>query len=938
MSFLALVSCVKEDFIQQNGGMTGKGIQIIGAAEDFDIKTVGTRADGDVADSHITEMTMFIFKSDGSLIQGYSDVETKTPVSSAINIQKANPTFLIDTQEGKLESLGESSKSTVYYKNKNTETDLTSCSIYIVANAWHQLESKLNDITSLATLNAVLLNVDNTLDMPKNEAGEYRGFPMIGTHDSNVTFNLTQGGTNSHSVATIPLKKLYSKVRFSLQVNSEQIVQGGQTPKFELEKVEVFNIPTKVRMGYTTADYTITAAGSTVITDSNIGDYYHYASTVTPSVPFVINDFAKKVISHSSSSTTDDVIEFGFYMPEHMVTPNTITYPSNITDDVKQYYKPKGVAAANNGDGTTSNAKIAPYIRIHGTYTDHNGQIKTVKYDIYLGQNNSDDFEVKRNQQLNNYVIITGLTNRKNAYGEDQTNISVDHRVEVEDKGYNLSMEREAILDAHFEVRPLDIELQPGASMTVVIPNSYSDGTNTITQDWLAMESDVTAQNANGTENAGLYVNVTDKRKGVRKYFTTDLVSTLNTSLSDGNNNRVITVSHSGTSTTTEIHRIWFYIDENPNVYDKTGTGAQTGEEGYTVSTTQYRLGKVNFYYAASGTPDTSAKPEATINFQQWNLWRVWNSDGTRYYDIEHEEEYLNNYASDQSYGETQDGMPWGLEGLQLSEKVQSFAYNSGITTDSGIVKIIVEIVEAIVNGSIVNKPFYDFYNTKAEAESCGLEGTEDEYFPYNGKNFCEKIITKANAENKTELRIDNLTLVDSPKSAIEYCYNKNKRNGNGTVVTMNWYLPAIDEIQEITTGAYDEFDGVFQKNFYWSSQPAYKMANWKYTGALATYTGKLYYDNVNYARATRTIVDATGNFTYEPSGMIATNETWTLYGKENNGSIFDNSDDYYPNPTKEWDNSECKYDLGYKSRTNEADWCRIRAVYRSGTGTKTGN
>jgi hypothetical protein len=192
-----------------------------------------------------------------------------------------------------------------------------------------------------------------------------------------------------------------------------------------------------------------------------------------------------------------------------------------------QYYKPKGVDAVPNGGGTTSAAKIATFVRIHGSYTDHNGQILGVKYDIYLGQNNYDDFTVKRNQQLNNKLIITGLTNHKNAYNnedingdgkidEKDLNISIDHRVEVSDRGFNLSMERTAILDAHFEVRPLDIELQAGASMTVTIPDGY--------RDWVAMEDDAAASSG---KNSSLYVNTSTARKGVRKYFTTNLVKEL---------------------------------------------------------------------------------------------------------------------------------------------------------------------------------------------------------------------------------------------------------------------------------------------------------------------------------------------------------------------------------------------------------------------------
>ena len=276
---------------------------------------------------------------------------------------------------------------------------MTSCHIYIVANAWDQLILKddngnrhIDNIKTLADLEAFVYNVDSTLAMPMIDKDSFRGFPMIGKQQGN-SFNLHKEGNNdNNSVATIPLKKLYSKVCFTMQINADQVV-AGQTPSFKIEKVEVFNVPNKVRMGRkldangkpvygdTNADDYLTEMD--VISTTTPGEYYHFTGT-----PFTIDKFNKRTISHSTSLTTDDVIEFGFYMPEHKVTPNQIKYPDKITPDAKQYYKPAGVGQSRNGDGSISAAKIATFVRIHGSYTDHNGQILGVKYDIYLGQNN----------------------------------------------------------------------------------------------------------------------------------------------------------------------------------------------------------------------------------------------------------------------------------------------------------------------------------------------------------------------------------------------------------------------------------------------------------------------------------------------------------------------------------------------------------------------
>lgn len=931
-----LVSCAQDELDLGGNGISSKnGFQIIGAAEDFDVKTVGTRADGDeVADSYISEMTMFIFKADGSLVQGYSDSGLTTACSSAINIQKGNPTFLVDTEDGILASLDGSNQTLIYYNNQ--ATDLGQCKIYIVANAWHQLQPELNNITTIAALEAFTLDIDATLGMPKKDDTHYRGFPMIGTHLDAVKFNLEKGGSNSHSVATIPLKKLYSKVRFTMQVNATQVV-SGQIPKFQIKNVEVFNVPTKVRMGRAldangkpeygadAADDYITEIADGSITDANKADYYRFTGNGVD--PFVITEFKdnRTTIEHTLSATPSDnyLIEFGFYMPEHKVTPSTITYPDGITDDLKQYYKPQCVGVVRKGDGTITAAKIATFVRIHGTYTDHNGQIKDVKYDIYLGQNNSTDFTVKRNQLLNNKLVIKGLTNFHDAYPDVQGNISIDHRVDVDYKGFNLSVEREAILDSHFEVRPLDVELSPGSTMTITIPEEY--------RSWLAMEDDAKARAA--TDRTP-YI----RDKGVRKYFTTDLVSELNRPVDNGGNGGKIKIVHDVTQEKSKIFRIWFYIDENPNVYDKL-LGADGGitsspSDGYTVygeGEKMYRNCPVEFRYEGIdneniGGGAATVSKTVKVNFQQWNLWRVWNTQRTRYYDIEHEEEYLNIYASDQNYGETQDGMEWGLDGIQLSHTQQA-AYvredNGGIL--SWVLNTFSNGFTEWVNDMITNSgisPYYDFYLTRDNPYSSITPRD------YQGLFLNKEIATTLKASSDPKAKIDGVILTEKPTSAFSYCYNKNKRNGEGRVENQNWYLPAIDEIEEIAMGAYDEFDKVFQSKEYWSCQPAFTRNKisvnislaWIITGST---DGDYYEDDIDRARSTKIVYNETTQ-KYENISSSVDGSTNLL--KIKNKSTFD-SELVYSEPISAGET--ITYHEGNNSRIGEK--CRIRAVYRSG-------
>ena len=985
LAFL-FTSCVVDDlqYIENRPIDVENGIKIFGTVQDFDIKKVTTRADEGSSelpsDSFISEMTMFVFKGDGELIQGYSsrtvtkyddknnaeEVEyvNSDECSSAINLQKANPTFLIDTQDGLIASLDGDSPTVIFYDHK--AEDLTKCKIYIVANAWHALEPKLDEIKTLADLEAITLDIDDNLSMPKKDDGSYRGFPMIGTHrkfannEGADTFDLCKTGENkAGAVAKIPLKKLFSKVSFTIQVNANEVVN---TPKFKLEKVEVFNVPSKARLGReldsngkptyeNSKDYIVEMVG----TSSYIPENYYHFTKQPKELPNT--SFSRTEISHTTQKKLTEgsefLIEFGFYMPEHKVTPNynssTFTgYPENIDEDFKQYYKPDLVEAVRNGDGTTTNGKNATFVRIHGKYTDHNGQIKNVRYDIYLGQNNTDDFTVKRNQLLTNKLVITGLTNYYDAYGDVAGNISIDHRVDVDYAGFNLSMERTAILDSHFEVRPLDIELSPLSTMTITIPEGY--------RDWVGMESDV----ARYAED-GRYVS-TGNRKAVRKYFTNDLVTELNKATKEPltvegatitANGPEIRIEYNGTGS--KIFRIWFYVDENPNVYDKLGLGKQSTEsDTYTVGSELYRNCPVEFKYIGTDLDITDGiatiNKTVTINFQQWNLWRVWSADRKRYYDIEHEEEYLNNYASDQQYGGTQDGMPYGLEGIQLSRKYPSIALGQS-TGVAGWFNQEDAYTEAFMK--LDDAPYYDFYLATDITKISELAKTEKlTVRNYSGLSFNEEIATtlKGNyAAQQTEhneekgylAQIEKLNLTQSPSSAFAYCYHKNKRNDKGEVVEQKWFLPAIDEIEDITVGAYDEFNKVFQNKFYWSCQPSYDpievalSVTWTLIGSgtsFGTTSATYYLDNQQRARSTSVYFngfDDNGKAVYKPSSS-SDGGTIRKYTGIVKASILSGNKVTIEDGYKDLSSSVSFDNVpGNKARTAK---CRIRAVYRSGT------
>ena len=112
----------------------------------------------------------------------------------------------------------------------------------------------------------------------------------------------------------------------------------------------------------------------------------------------------------------------------------------------------------------------------------------------------------------------------------------------------------------------------------------------------------------------------------------------------------------------------------------------------------------------------------------------------------------------------------------------------------------------------------------------------------------------------------------EQAKGAVEYCYNRNKRNSNGTVAKVEWYLPSADELEDFIVAAYDYYEE-FQDKYYWTSQPAYIRNAFYYEYAnygtiTDAYAFKAYKDNPNYARATKVVYVGGDEFSYAKSGL----------------------------------------------------------------------
>lgn len=677
--------------------------------------------------------------------------------------------------------------------------------LYIFANLPNlptEYDGSLNDLLNLALS-------DPGITRPST------GFPMIGslgdtTRDGKEFVLMPMSGNRMElptvggvptDYLNIPMNAIFAKVSFEISVAADQDVDVHDPPRFEMTGYEVHNLPSTV----------------------SFNEGKNKEGTEQPVRGEAVS-VTLSGIAEGGDEGGGSTIMFDFYLPERFLTPDTtadnFSYPLGENGGVvvgfnsipkkhknfAQRYKPLLL-----GDD-----QKATYVTIKGKYRDHHEYYHDVSYDIYLGADNYGDFNIKRNSQYINKLTIKGITSSADQ-AVNPSAVSIDHRVNVERSSpLIISLRRESQLDAHYEVRPLRLriagdEVPSGATVTVEVVDP-DDAT------WVRLEKSGSGSDyiENGTS------------AGKRKYFTTGLV----TSTLAGN--KILTFNAGELST--EVNTtVWIYVDEATDM-----SAAQTSR------TTRSATIRVT-YSDASGETD-----EKEYKLVQNNLHKisVVDDDESRDYYIECYEEYLYNYDSEDSYGQIlEEGLPWGLDGVQLSSKHKSFKIDE---TNSDW-----QASDYAKENSLLT---YDFYTWAQDSEvltNSGISGTEARH-EYAGQEFTKEIVSTAG--------IQYLTMAEQAKSAVQYCYNRNKRNADGSV-DVKWYLPSADELEDFIVVAYGYYEE-FQDNYYWTSQPAYNRNAFYYeykeyetdlgflggigTKTVDTYVFNVYEDNTKYARATR--------------------------------------------------------------------------------------
>lgn len=480
-------------------------------------------------------------------------------------------------------------------------------------------------------------------------------------------------------------------------------------------------------------------------------------------------------------------ISFTFYMYENIQQPewkidpgeewaNPNVDPATLTDaEREKALYPDGVSK-------TQRQRYKPYLAhadaasivLHGFYMTYNGAAYEVRYTLYLGANHTNDFSVKRNHQYKNDITIKGLTAQDSETGEYTLDARVN--VEEEDNEYYIAMLRERNHDAHFCITPMDVYLfAPEAvnpTMEVIL-GEVPEGSET--PDPATVPDWVRLERIAAADMAAGTVS----ESGFTAYAQGGSHLAVGTPWTAGNGKRAFFTRgmlkaggalYGNTRTTIQDSRDRVYFYLDENL------------------ALQDRSATVTMIYKENGVE----KRRRTLLLEQAHLLPVAMRDGGTLY-MEQYEEYLDHYdpldeyATDQIY----DGLPWadlnsGLEDFEVEQLYETW-FATPITSTA--------------------------YDPPGQVFNDG--------YPYT--SF---VIYRSNQ--------GVMTLNDRPRSAFEYCFNRNKRNMDGTIdmqydykswydayleVTngSKWFLPGIRQMEDALTQYYTTF-GEFQTDYYWSS------------------------------------------------------------------------------------------------------------------------
>lgn len=429
------------------------------------------------------------------------------------------------------------------------------------------------------------------------------GMPMVGSVELDFD-QLRDTGSVAARQVDIKMYALLSRLDFIISLNSDETDITGTYPQMTLKEFGLYNVPKYINV-----------AESNSNSNFNESDYFDQEVTYGPTI-----------------SNKSGQIRISLYMFENKQGIHTgYSYPDGIEDHPqdKQRYKPLIAEENNLTEKATYFTFSANYIDFHGTSID-------VSYKLYVGANNTDDFNIRRNHQYKSNISIVGI--KTSDYGDIdgmEGSNTFDARVTIsESQPFFLSMIQERALDAHFGVVPIDIYLASGSDKVRL--EVVNDG---VSRSMMKLH----------------YIGrrATQEGDGKQQYFYTDMISN---AASYGLSDDISNISNT--------HRVYIYVDENISLKSRTGY--------------------INVYYNGASTPST------TLAIEQVGLIPVIVGDNEQLVFCESYEEYLDFYDPLQPYNSPSlyKGLAWGAKGKDAGKRnnyTEGKSITATIVSQSGV-------------------------------------------------------------------------------------------------------------------------------------------------------------------------------------------------------------------------------------------------------------
>ena len=303
----------------------------------------------------------------------YNKFEVPTKAGEETNIYTAF--FLLFDGEGKRVSLKDltitnNEISPVLVLSANGSNTATAYFLVNVSKAYAEEIKTLSDLA----VNPIPLSFseeEGTVGIPLltddlKEIKDAKCIPMVGSDDIDFT---QDAGRTIH----VTLERLFAKIEVNLTVD----IDGGVSSNFNVTEFKIKNIPNNVAVNC-------------------VNNLTKWAKDAENEISYPI--------------TENDATSFTFYAPEHLIG----TLSKQGIDNTKQSNKPKLIEGAD---------WQPMYISVKGNLFD--GRATTyndITYNIYLGKNSTNNFDIERNLHYVNNINITGVntTDNRISFGGDK--------------------------------------------------------------------------------------------------------------------------------------------------------------------------------------------------------------------------------------------------------------------------------------------------------------------------------------------------------------------------------------------------------------------------------------------------------------------------------------------------------------------------------------